>query len=104
MHRSAYRLAAAIVGVAGFAHGAMAEDFVPGPVTATTISVGGGFQFLVRPDRVGTRLMGLTLVGGGWGHGVGMCQVGAMGRARAGWDYRRIRAAYYPGTVVRELY
>lgn len=50
MHRSAYRLAAAIVGVAGFAHGAMAEDFVPGPVTATTISVGGGFQFLSLPD------------------------------------------------------
>lgn len=61
-------------------------------------------QFLFRPERVGTRLMGLTLVGGGWGHGVGMCQVGAMGRARAGWDYRRILAAYYPGTVVRELY
>lgn len=61
-------------------------------------------QFLFRPDRVGTRLRGLTLVGGGWGHGVGMCQVGAMGRARAGWDYRRILAAYYPGTVVRALY
>jgi stage II sporulation protein D len=61
-------------------------------------------QFLFRPERMGTRLSGLTLVGGGWGHGVGMCQVGAMGRARAGWDYRRILAAYYPGTDVRELY
>ena len=61
-------------------------------------------QFLFRPERVGTRLTGLTLVGGGWGHGVGMCQVGAMGRARAGWDYRRILAAYYPGTAVRSLY
>jgi stage II sporulation protein D len=61
-------------------------------------------QFLFRPDRVGSRLRGLTLVGGGWGHGVGMCQVGAMARARAGWDYRRILAAYYPGTEVRGLY
>jgi stage II sporulation protein D len=61
-------------------------------------------QFLFRPERVGTRLTGLTLVGGGWGHGVGMCQVGAMGRARAGWDYERILAAYYPGTEIRELY
>lgn len=61
-------------------------------------------QFLFRPERMGTRLTGLTLVGGGWGHGVGMCQVGAMGRARAGWDYQRILAAYYPGTVVQELY
>lgn len=61
-------------------------------------------QFLFRPERAGTRLTGLSLVGGGWGHGVGMCQVGAMGRAAAGWDYRRILAAYYPGTGVRELY
>ncbi len=61
-------------------------------------------QFLFRPDRVGTRLNGLTLVGGGWGHGVGMCQVGAMARARAGWDYERILSAYYPGTEVRGLY
>lgn len=61
-------------------------------------------QFLFRPEHAGTRLTGLTLVGGGWGHGVGMCQVGAMGRARAGWDYRRILAAYYPGTDVRQLY
>jgi len=61
-------------------------------------------QFLFRPERVGTRLTGLSLVGGGWGHGVGMCQVGAMGRASAGWDYHRILSAYYPGTDVRELY
>jgi stage II sporulation protein D len=61
-------------------------------------------QFLFRPEHAGTRLTALTLVGGGWGHGIGMCQVGAMGRARAGWDYRRILAAYYPGTDVRELY
>jgi stage II sporulation protein D len=61
-------------------------------------------QFLFRPERVGTRLNALSLVGGGWGHGVGMCQVGAMARAGAGWHYRRILAAYYPGTNVRELY
>ena len=61
-------------------------------------------QFLFRPGRVGTRLTALSLVGGGWGHGVGMCQVGAMARAGAGWDYLRILAAYYPGTDVRELY
>jgi hypothetical protein len=50
MQGSVYRLAAVLVGVAGFAHGAAADDFVPGPVTATTISVGGGFQFLSLPD------------------------------------------------------
>jgi stage II sporulation protein D len=42
--------------------------------------------------------------GGGWGHGIGMCQVGAMARARFGQDYRRILGAYYPGTELQRLY
>jgi stage II sporulation protein D len=29
-----------------------------------------------------------------------MCQSGAIGRARAGQDFRTILAAYYPGTTV----
>lgn len=50
------------------------------------------------------RVTELTIHGGGWGHGIGMCQVGAMGRARAGQDYRAILSAYYPGTELRRLY
>lgn len=42
----------------------------------------------------------LTLNGGGNGHGVGMCQAGAIGRARAGQDFRTILRTYYPGTTV----
>jgi stage II sporulation protein D len=42
--------------------------------------------------------------GGGWGHGIGMCQVGAMGRAEAGQDYRTILEAYYTGARVMDLY
>jgi stage II sporulation protein D len=42
----------------------------------------------------------LTLHGMGYGHGVGMCQWGAIGRARAGQDYRTILRTYYPGTSV----
>jgi stage II sporulation protein D len=47
-----------------------------------------------------TRLM---LHGGGYGHGIGMCQWGAIGRARAGQDFRAILATYYPGTTVGPL-
>lgn len=36
----------------------------------------------------------------GFGHGVGMCQMGALGRAQAGRGYEEILEAYYPGTVV----
>jgi stage II sporulation protein D len=42
----------------------------------------------------------VLLRGGGNGHGVGMCQAGAIGRARAGQDFRTILRTYYPGTTV----
>ncbi|HVF41146.1 MAG TPA: SpoIID/LytB domain-containing protein [Gemmatimonadaceae bacterium] len=45
----------------------------------------------------------LTLRGGGYGHGIGMCQWGAIGRARAGQDYRTILTTYYPGTTVSSI-
>lgn len=53
-----------------------------------------------RESRGGGRLTGLLLRGAGNGHGVGMCQWGAIGRARAGADAREILRHYYPGTVV----
>jgi len=38
-----------------------------------------------------------TLIGRGWGHGVGMSQYGAYGYARHGWTYRQIISHYYTG-------
>lgn len=51
-------------------------------------------------SRGGGRLTGLTLRGNGNGHGVGLCQWGAIGRARAGQDTRTILRHYFPGTVL----
>jgi stage II sporulation protein D len=45
----------------------------------------------------------LILRGGGWGHGIGMCQWGAIGRARAGQDYRTILTSYYQGATVEAI-
>jgi stage II sporulation protein D len=53
-----------------------------------------------REARAAGRLEGVTLRGAGNGHGVGMCQWGAIGRARAGQDARTILRHYYPGTAV----
>jgi stage II sporulation protein D len=44
-----------------------------------------------------------TLVGHGWGHGIGMSQYGALGFAQHGYDHRRILAHYYTGTTVARL-
>ena len=41
-----------------------------------------------------------VLRGHGYGHGIGMCQWGAIGRARAGQDAGTILRTYYPGTSV----
>ncbi len=53
-----------------------------------------------RETRARGSLTGVTLRGAGNGHGVGMCQWGAIGRSRAGQDARTILRHYYPGTVV----
>ena len=50
------------------------------------------------------RVSRLVLRGAGYGHGVGMCQWGAIGRARAGQDFRTILATYFPGTVVEPVF
>ena len=50
------------------------------------------------------RVQEVVATGGGWGHGIGMCQVGAMGRARAGQDYRTILTTYYSDVEIRRLY
>ena len=41
--------------------------------------------------------------GGGWGHAVGLCQSGAMGRAEAGQDYETIVRAYFEGVYIGDL-
>ena len=56
--------------------------------------------FTAEASMSGGEVSGLTLRGGGYGHGIGMCQWGAIGRARAGQDYRTILSTYYPGTTI----
>jgi len=57
--------------------------------------------FSVATQRTrGGALARVVLDGRGYGHGVGMCQWGAIGRARAGQDFRTILRTYYPGTAL----
>ena len=58
-------------------------------------------SFSVEPSTSADGLLArITIRGSGYGHGVGMCQWGAIGRARAGQDFRTILRVYYPGTTV----
>jgi stage II sporulation protein D len=60
--------------------------------------------FTLTASRSGREITRLVAEGSGAGHGVGMCQWGAVGRSRAGLDYQRILAAYYPGAMLQRLY
>ncbi len=60
--------------------------------------------FQLYAQRQGGELMSVIAAGAGSGHGVGMCQWGAVGRARAGQSYDQILAAYYPGTTLERAY
>ena len=51
-------------------------------------------------ERVGNDFI---FYGRGWGHGVGMCQWGAMAMAEQGYTAEKILAHYYPGTSVRKI-
>jgi len=44
-----------------------------------------------------------VFTGNGWGHGVGLCQLGASGMARAGASYEEILRHYYTGISVTSL-
>ena len=45
-----------------------------------------------------------TLRGAGWGHGVGLCQIGAAAMSVAGYDFRQILGHYYPHTTITRAY
>jgi stage II sporulation protein D len=42
----------------------------------------------------------IDFIGKGWGHGVGMCQWGALGMARQQFNYKQILSYYYPQSVL----
>jgi stage II sporulation protein D len=50
------------------------------------------------------RVTGFTFHGRGWGHGVGLCQVGAYGLARQGYTHEQILKAYYSGIELTRIY
>lgn len=60
------------------------------------------FDLVARGD--GHRVTHLAIQGMGSGHGVGFCQWGAVGRARAGQGFEQILATYFPGTRLERRY
>lgn len=52
----------------------------------------------------GKKITTFTLRGAGWGHGVGLCQIGAAAMCDAGYGFRQILEHYYPEASIQKAY
>jgi stage II sporulation protein D len=82
-----------------------------------TMEVGGDrLRFILRRKSAGGALLRssnfsimengpdyFSIRGCGYGHGVGMCQMGAIGRARRGERFDKILRIYFPGTEIKRI-
>jgi stage II sporulation protein D len=60
--------------------------------------------FKIDVSIAGDRLAAVDMLGGGNGHGVGMCQAGAIRMAELGHSGEDIIQHYYPGSRIERLY
>ncbi len=58
----------------------------------------------VMPGSTGHFPASFILRGAGWGHGVGLCQIGAAAMGARGYDYRTILQHYYPNSQLKNIY
>ena len=59
----------------------------------------------IRPDINAPAVpIGFILHGAGWGHGVGLCQIGAAAMSSRGCTFDRILAHYFRGSCLTRLY
>ncbi|MCC8174046.1 MAG: SpoIID/LytB domain-containing protein, partial [Odoribacter sp.] len=56
--------------------------------------------FTVHKEIMDGNLVGFRFKGAGWGHGVGLCQIGAAVMASRGYSYEEILYHYFPNTVI----
>ena len=62
-------------------------------------------RFDIKIERDGDQnIVTVVFRGQGYGHGVGMCQCGAIGHSRNGWTYDAILKHYYTAVDIKKLY
>jgi stage II sporulation protein D len=76
---------------------ALKRPSVPGAILPST-------RFTANLIKTGGAISSLEISGTGNGHGVGMCQCGAIGRARDGQTYSEILNTYYKGIKIAKIY
>lgn len=86
-----------VIGTAGTAH-------VRGGRIRSALGLREQLFVIDRIYDAAGRVSGFVFTGRGWGHGVGLCQVGAYGLARQGFTSEQILKAYYTGIELTKMY
>ncbi|MBI3736944.1 SpoIID/LytB domain-containing protein, partial [Candidatus Sumerlaeota bacterium] len=61
--------------------------------------------FVIEPEYDSSKkLSKITIYGAGYGHGVGMCQIGAIMMSKQNFTYRQILGHYFMNVKIRKLY
>jgi stage II sporulation protein D len=80
--------------------GARGSVVLTGLAIRRSLGIRENFFFIDRQLAPDGQVAAWVFSGRGWGHGVGLCQVGAYGMAAAGHSYQEILAHYYTGAQV----
>jgi stage II sporulation protein D len=85
-------------------HGTGGTTTLSGPRLRTVLGLRDSMVYIEEARNARRELIAMTFFGGGWGHGVGMCQVGAFGMAMAGATAEDILTTYYTGIDIEKVY
>ena len=65
----------------------------------------GGVDWVLTLERdADQKIIGLSARGGGHGHGIGLCQLGAIGMAEGGANYEAILRHYFGASHLAKIY
>jgi stage II sporulation protein D len=92
--------------------GRLMEVTVVGENRSITLSPELRIRYILSESHLPSSAFWIETVSGGmfifrglgWGHGVGLCQIGAAALAVRGWDYPSILEHYFPGTSLQKIY
>jgi stage II sporulation protein D len=84
--------------------GTLRTTAITGPRLRTLFGLRDSLVYIEEARNARRELIGMTFFGGGWGHGVGMCQVGAFGMAMDGASAEDILKTYYTGIDIEKVY
>ena len=77
---------------------------IEGSRLRTLLGLRDSLVYIDEERNARRELLGMSFFGGGWGHGVGLCQVGAYGMAIDGASAEEILKTYYQGIEIESIY